>query len=323
MKKSLILLFSVFFLSVYLVACQATEEEDVVADDAEEEVHTDEDQEAPEVVEIEGVAHHYHTGDAIELTAVFDEETEYDDWHWYTREGADDEWEVVSGMDTEVFTGEATIDGLEIKAVLYDNDHEAYAQSAPVTVVIDDHHGDDEASKQIYDGYFEDDQIEDRELSDWHGDWQSVYPYLLSGDLDEVFEHKAEEGDMTAEEYKDYYTVGYETDVERIVIEDDVFTFYRDGEEASGAYEYDGYEILTYERGNRGVRFIFTLVDGSEDMPQYIQFSDHNIFPVDSHHFHLYWGDDREELLEEVTHWPTYYPSELDADGLVRDMLAH
>jgi zinc transport system substrate-binding protein len=58
-------------------------------------------------------------------------------------------------------------------------------------------------------------------------------------------------------------------------------------------------------------------------MPQYIQFSDHNIFPVDSHHFHLYWGDDREELLEEVTHWPTYYPSELDEDGIVRDMLAH
>ncbi len=58
-------------------------------------------------------------------------------------------------------------------------------------------------------------------------------------------------------------------------------------------------------------------------MPQYIQFSDHSISPVDAHHYHLYWGDDREELLEEVTNWPTYYPSNLDADGLVRDMLAN
>lgn len=165
--------------------------------------------------------------------------------------------------------------------------------------------------------------MKERALSDWDGDWQSVYPYLLEGELDEVFEHKAEEGDMTAEEYKDYYTVGYETDVERITIEKDVVTFFTNDQEMSGEYASDGYEILEYEAGNRGVRFIYKLVDGSADMPQFIQFSDHNISPTDSYHFHLYWGDNREELLEEVTNWPTYYPSDLDAAGLVRDMLAH
>lgn len=300
MNKSLIRLSSVLLLSVYLAACQGTEQEEVVADDTEEvtEGHLDEednhghenDHDAPEDVEIQGVADHYHTGDTIELTALLDVETEYDHWHWYIRESANDEWTVVSGQGTETFTGEATIDGLEIKAVLFDNEHEPYVQSAPIQVVIDDHHGHDEESQRIYQGYFEDDQIGDRELSDWDGDWQSVYPYLLAGDLDEVFEHKAEEdGDMTAEEYKDYYTVGYETDVERIVIENDVVSFFENGEESSGEYAYDGHEILTYEAGNRGVRFIYKLVDESKDMPQYIQFSDHNIFPVASHHFHLYW----------------------------------
>lgn len=333
MKRLLIGLSSLLVLSTYLTACQGTKDEEQVngIEEGESEVHTDEDHahgdtndfEAPESIEIEGVADHYHTGDAIELTAVLDEETEYDHWHWYSRESADEEWEVVSGQETETFTGEATIDGLEIKAVLFDNDHEPNVQSAPVKVVIDDHHGHDEQSRQIYQGYFEDSQVEDRELSDWEGDWQSVYPYLLSGDLDEVFEHKAEDGDMTEEEYKQYYTVGYETDVDRIIIEDNTVTFFENDNEYSGEYESDGYEILTYEAGNRGVRFIFKLVDGSDEMPQYIQFSDHNIFPVDSHHFHLYWGDDREELLEEVTNWPTYYPSELDKDGIVRDMLAH
>lgn len=338
MKRLLIGLSSLMVLSTYLTACQGTNDEEQVngIEEGESEVHTDEDHaaedhshngtndfEAPESIKIEGVADHYHTGDAIELTAVLDEETEYDHWHWYSRESADEEWEVVSGQETDTFTGEATIDGLEIKAVLFDHDHEANVQSAPVVVVIDDHHGHDEESRQIYQGYFEDSQVEDRELSDWEGDWQSVYPYLLSGDLDEVFEHKAEDGDKTADEYKQYYTVGYETDVDRIIIEDNVVTFFENDNEYSGEYESDGYEILTYEAGNRGVRFIFKLVDGSDEMPQYIQFSDHNIFPVDSHHFHLYWGDDREELLEEVTHWPTYYPSKLDKDGIVRDMLAH
>ncbi|MFS0659583.1 metal-binding protein ZinT [Niallia alba] len=311
MKK---LLFSFSFLllvSLFLTACQGTEDEKV--DKKGEEAS---EQQAPESIKMEGIADHYHTGDKMELTAVLDEETDADHWHWYSRENANDEWEVVSGQETETFTGEATVNGLEIKAVLFDQNDKAIAQSAPAQIVIDDHHGNDEASKKIYQGYFEDSQVKNRELSDWEGDWQSVYPYLLSGDLDEVFAHKAESGDMTKEEYKEYYTVGYKTDVERITIKDNVVTFFQNGKEYSGEYTSDGYEILTYEKGNRGVRFIFKLVDGSEEMPPYIQFSDHNIFPVESYHFHLYWGDDREKLLEEVTNWPTYYPSELDADGL-------
>ena len=65
-------------------------------------------------------------------------------------------------------------------------------------------------------GYFEDSQVRDRSLSDWGGDWQSVYPYLQDGTLDEVFAHKAEhKGDMTAEEYKEYYNIGYQTDADR------------------------------------------------------------------------------------------------------------
>ncbi|WP_277679808.1 metal-binding protein ZinT [Gracilibacillus dipsosauri] len=329
MKKLLIGLFSSLLLCLVLTACQGMKEEQVRGKEEihdEEHDHVDEhsnDEETQVGIKIEGLAAHYHTGDKIELSAVLDEESEYEHWHWYSRESTSEEWEVVSGQETETFIGEATTDGLELKVVLFDDNHEPIVQSEPVKIVIDDHHGHDEASKQIYQGYFEDEQVKDRELSDWDGEWQSVYPYLLSGDLDAVFEHKAKNGDMTAEEYKEYYTVGYETDVDHIKIENNVVTFYQNGKEYSGEYESDGYEILTYEKGNRGVRFIYKLVDGTEDMPQYIQFSDHNIFPVDSDHFHLYWGDDRDELLEEVTNWPTYYPAELDAEGLVRDMLAH
>ncbi|RIW29696.1 zinc ABC transporter substrate-binding protein AdcA [Bacillus salacetis] len=182
----------------------------------------------------------------------------------------------------------------------------------------------DEEAQKIYDGYFEDEQIKDRELSDWEGDWQSVYPYLLDGTLDEVFAHKAEDGDKTEEEYKDYYTTGYKTGVERIIIGEDTFTFFEDGKKSSGTYAYDGYEILNYEAGNRGVRYIFKLTGEEEGkMPDYIQFSDHSIAPTDAHHFHLYWGDDREALLEEVTNWPTYYPSGLSGDDIAHEMMMH
>ena len=185
-------------------------------------------------------------------------------------------------------------------------------------------HSHDDETEQIYKGYFEDSQVQDRSLSDWEGDWQSVYPYLQDGTLDKVFANKAEqEGDMTAEEYKEYYNVGYQTDVDRIVMQKDVVTFFKNGEESSGKYTYDGYEILTYDAGNRGVRYIFKLAEEAEGLPKYIQFSDHSIYPIESDHYHLYWGDDREALLDEVVNWPTYYPSEMDGHGIAHEMIAH
>ena len=50
---------------------------------------------------------------------------------------------------------------------------------------------------------FADSDVKDRNLSDWNGEWQSAYPYILDGTLDPVMEKKAESGTKTAEEYKD------------------------------------------------------------------------------------------------------------------------
>ncbi|SFM12580.1 zinc transport system substrate-binding protein [Gracilibacillus orientalis] len=188
----------------------------------------------------------------------------------------------------------------------------------------DHSHAHDEKTVKIYEGYFEDNEVKDRSLSDWEGDWQSVYPLLQDGTLDEVFAHKAEHnGDKTAEEYKEYYEVGYKTEVDRILIEGNTVTFFKNGEEKSGEYTYDGYEILTYDAGNRGVRYIFQLAEEAEWLPQYIQFSDHSIYPTEAGHYHLYWGDDRETLLDEVTNWPTYYPSEMSGHDIAHEMMEH
>ena len=185
-------------------------------------------------------------------------------------------------------------------------------------------HTHEEEAERIHAGYFEDSQVQDRSLSDWEGDWQSVYPHLLEGTLDEVFVHKAEHaGDMTAHQYKDYYEAGYKTETERIVIQGNRITFFKNGEEYGGDYRYDGYEILTYEAGNRGVRYIFKLEEPAEGLPSYIQFSDHGISPTDAGHYHLYSGEDREALLEELVNWPTYYPSGMTGHEIAHEMMAH
>ncbi len=198
----------------------------------------------------------------------------------------------------------------------------ALALGAPA-MAHDHKHGHSHAGKSVHDGYFDDAQVQARPLSDWAGDWQSVYPLLADGTLDPVMAHKAEHGDKTAAEYRAYYEVGYKTDVDRIAIDGDRVTFHRGGQSAQGRYESDGFEILTYAKGNRGVRFVFEKVGGDAEAPQFIQFSDHRIAPEASDHFHLYWGGDRAALLEEVTNRPTFYPAALDADGILAEMLAH
>ena len=187
----------------------------------------------------------------------------------------------------------------------------------------DHSHGQTEAEKQIYKGYFEDAQVKPRMLSDWEGDWQSVYPYLLNGSLDGIMAEKAAHGDKTAAEYRAYYEIGYKTDVNRITIKGDNVAFYKEGKPTQGTYVSDGQEILTYKKGNRGVRYIFKKTGGDVDAPQFIQFSDHTIAPKKAGHYHLYWGNDRKALLDEVTNWPTYYPFQMDGPEIVEEMAAH
>lgn len=179
------------------------------------------------------------------------------------------------------------------------------------------------ADDAVYNGYFEDSRIAPRALSDWEGDWQSVYPLLVKGALDPVMRHKAEHGGKTAEEYRAYYETGYRTDMDRIAIHGDQVSFHSASGTVTGSYAEDGYEVLTYEKGNRGVRYIFRKVAGDAGAPGFIQFSDHAIAPVKAGHYHLYWGDDRAALLKEVTNWPTYYPAALTEAQIVAEMQAH
>lgn len=150
------------------------------------------------------------------------------------------------------------------------------------------HDHDHASTESSSDGYFQDEQVQPRPLSDWTGEWRSVYPYLLDGTLDPVLAHKAQKGDKTVAEYQAYYEAGYRTETNRIVIDGDRVAFIVGEESVAGEYASDGFEILTYEKGNRGVRYVFKKVGGDKTAPGFIQFSDHLIAPEKSGHYHLY-----------------------------------
>ena len=173
-------------------------------------------------------------------------------------------------------------------------------------------------------GWFLTQDVKDRTLDDYEGEWQSVYPLLKDGSLKKVMEAKAKKGDMTEEEYTKYYDAGYKTDVDSITIKGDQITFTRGGKSATATYRYDGYKVLDYEKGNRGVRFLFTATgDVPEGAPKAVQFSDHGIAPGKAAHFHIFMADSQEEGLKEMDNWPTYYPASMNAEEVATEMLAH
>lgn len=174
-------------------------------------------------------------------------------------------------------------------------------------------------------GVFDNKDVKDRNLSDWDGVWQSVYPYLQSGDLDPVFRKKAEKDKTkTAGEIKEYYRKGYVTDVEMIGIENGVMEFHVGDKVNACKYDYAGHKILTYKSGKKGVRYLFECKDASSQAPKFVQFSDHIIAPRKSTHYHIFMGNTSQEaLLEEMDNWPTYYPYQLTKEQVVDEMLHH
>jgi len=182
-----------------------------------------------------------------------------------------------------------------------------------------------EVEQQAALGVFSDKNVKDRELTDWDGVWQSVYPYLQSGELDPVFKMKAKkDSSQTFEQIKSYYRKGYASDVDIIGIENGVMSFQRGNKESSCKYDYSGYKILNYTSGKKGVRYLFECKDAGSQAPKYVQFSDHIIAPRKSSHFHIFMGNTSQAaLLTEMNNWPTYYPYQLTTQQVVDDMLYH
>lgn len=134
-----------------------------------------------------------------------------------------------------------------------------------------------------------------------------------------------EEATMTADADKEYKMTGYASVVDKNKIEDNQIIFTVGEETALETYKYEGYKILNYEKGNRGVRYLFTKESGEESAPETIQFSDHNIYPTpDLTHFHIYMPvESQEKLLEEMDNWPTFYPNDWKSGEILADQLSH
>ena len=186
-----------------------------------------------------------------------------------------------------------------------------------------EHEHEHEHSKEV--STFEDSEVQDRELSDWEGDWQSAYPLVLDGSLDKAWEHKAEEGDMTAAEYKDYYTKGYKTDYTAISIHDNKISFTDNkGNVTESAYKYNGFYIQNWSTGTKAAMYRFEAEDKEAGAPIYIEFNDHIIEPSDAEHFHIRMSNESyDAIVDPEGNWPTFFDASLSPEGVCDEVIGH
>ena len=186
-----------------------------------------------------------------------------------------------------------------------------------------DEHGHEHHGKEVK--TFEDHDVKDRNLSDWAGEWQSPYPFVLDGSLDEAWEEKAEDGKKTAAEYKEYYKTGYKTDSASVSIKGDKITYkYDNGKTVSAKYKYVGYFIQLWSGGTKGAMYRFERTDKKSDAPKFIEINDHMIEPAKAEHFHLRMSNESfDAIVDPEKYWPTFFPASMSAHEIGEHLSGH
>ena len=197
--------------------------------------------------------------------------------------------------------------------------------------------GDDVKSEEIVEGMedehnhskevstFKDDEVEDRSLSDWNGEWQSAYPFALDGTLDKAFDSMAKDGEMSVDEYKTYYLNGYKTDIASIEIKGNHIDFtYSDGTKVGSDYKYVGYYIQNWSTGTKAAMYRFEAENMDTDAPKYIEFNDHMIEPANAEHFHIRMSNESfDAIVDPENSWPTFFPMDMDGEEICEHLEGH
>ncbi len=184
----------------------------------------------------------------------------------------------------------------------------------------------EEEHEHSHDEEIKESDIEDRELSDFDGEWKSLYPYLINGDLDEYCEHKAEDDDDEATTKKTFfekYKASWQCDVENITIDGSEITFkYTDGKTVTGNYTYSGFTTINDDDGKiKSVRYQFKTDDNNA--PKFVQFNDHGHEPGKAEHFHIYFGNESFAALTDSETNPFFVKNELSTEEILDELMGH
>ncbi|MBQ3356790.1 MAG: zinc ABC transporter substrate-binding protein [Oscillospiraceae bacterium] len=168
----------------------------------------------------------------------------------------------------------------------------------------------------------EEEDIQDRALSEFEGEWSSLIPLLESGALEAYVEHEAEEDGASTDEVLEELAEKWACDAVTIAIDGSTITFtYVDGTSESAEYSYAGYVPVRAEDGDiTSVRYQFEAdADGA---PKYVQFNDHGHEPADEvEHFHVWFGDESFDALLNAASNPFFVPASASSEEVLEELM--
>lgn len=120
------------------------------------------------------------------------------------------------------------------------------------------------------------DEVEDRELKDFSGDWTSIIKYYEDGSMDEAVKELANDLEISEDEAKQEDMAYYASEYDRLVIDKAGIAFYQgDSEIAKGNYEYKGF-VVEEESDYKMAWYKFELKDENQNLPKYVAIFDNN-----------------------------------------------
>lgn len=193
----------------------------------------------------------------------------------------------------------------------HDHDHDAHEHEAH-------EHGHD------HDEEITEADIKPRAVSEFAGEWQSLYPVLMTGALDEYVEFQAEKKSISVKDSRAEIEAKWNCGIKTIKIKGDEITLiYDNGKKESGSYKYAGFATKKNDQGKiSSIRHKFSLVKGNS--PKYVMLNDHGHEPVKSvEHFHIYFGNNNFDELVTTKSNPFFVDSKLDAKGCLANVMGH
>ncbi len=166
--------------------------------------------------------------------------------------------------------------------------------------------------------------IKPRSVSEFAGEWQSLYPVLMTGALDEYVEFQAEKKSISVKDSRAEIEAKWNCGIKTIKIKGDEITLiYDNGKKESGSYKYAGFATKKNDQGKiSSLRHKFSLVKGNG--PKYVMLNDHGHEPVKSvEHFHIYFGNNNFDELVTTKSNPFFVDSKLDAKGCLANVMGH
>lgn len=174
-------------------------------------------------------------------------------------------------------------------------------------------------------GEIDPDAIHDRPLSDWAGEWQSIYTSL---------QDEAGAEDLAK----------WETELSGLVIDANTIQMTTESNSTAGTYAYQGYSYIPSDHGGSvWYQFALDAPSSSEGLPAYVMFSDHDTGAHaheetgDAHeheeehehgaelpHFHMRYGNDGFDALLAIENWaPTYFPNSAGNEEILHALSDH